>query len=252
MISEVLYIRLESVLRMLNANYDGVRHSPSALKGAARADFINNYLKNVIPQGLRIRTSGEIIDSKNNQTGELDIVIENGHFPNIPIVSGDSSRLYFAEGVAAVIEVKSNLQSQWNEALSTGEKLSKIARNFSGTLSFDNGGTHVIRTDRIISNPVLPKITTVPQAKMIDKVPYFIVGYTGWSDINTLSRKIKESSDIVSGVLQLDNGFFVSGGMFKEVLANGPLCLLAFINCIYESYGFIKSPSVNLLSYGMN
>ncbi|MGP1206094.1 DUF6602 domain-containing protein [Serratia sp. CY47279] len=252
MINKALISRLESVLKMMNANYEGVKNSPSALKGLARADFINNYLNNVIPQGLRIRTSGEIIDNKNNQTGELDIVIENGYFPNIPIVSEESSRLYFAEGVAAVIEVKSNLQGQWGEALNTGAKLSKITRNFEGSIQFNHNGYPVTMLDYEIDIPGLPKIELPPQQKLIKKIPYFIVGYTGWSDLQTVYDKLQENKDVVSGILQLDKGYFVGGGSFHNISANGATCLLAFINCIYESYGFIKSPSANLLSYGMD
>lgn len=160
MSSDILKSRLDSVLKMMNANYSGVAHSPSAVKGNARANFINNYLEKVIPQGCRISTSGEIIDNLGGNTGELDIIIENGYFPSIPIVGETSSRLFFSEGVAAVIEVKSNIQGQWSEVIQTGEKVRKITRNiqasFASSFNQHNPMRLNIRIPDDINTPKLP------------------------------------------------------------------------------------------------
>ncbi|WBF43754.1 DUF6602 domain-containing protein [Serratia rubidaea] len=252
MINKVLYERLGSVLDMMNANYRGVGSSPSAVKGSARSEFINSYLKNVIPQGLRITTSGEVIDSLGNATGELDIIIENGHFPNIPIVGNDSARLFFAEGVAAVIEVKSDLKGQWNEAVSTGTKLGFITRNFGNTNVSNYKGAQMVILNTEFNNPNLPKVKMPPETRLLKKIPYFVVGYTGWEKFETLNEKLESNKDVISGILQLDKGFFVSGECFKGVHVSGPLSLLALINAIYESYSYIKSTNADLISYGSN
>lgn len=249
MINKVLYERLSAILDMLNANYRSVSNSPSAIKGVARSDFVNNFLKSSVPQGLRVSTSGEIIDNQNNSTGELDIILENGYFPNIPVLNIDSARLYFSESVAAVIEVKSNLQGQWHEAIATGTKLQTITRNFgNSTVSSYNTG-HFTMLNCKFDNPALP-IIELPEDRILKKIPYFIVGYTGWEKNETLQLKLNESQGVVSGILQLDKGLFISGNSFGSVKANGPLSLLAFINVIYESFNFIKSTNADLLSYG--
>ncbi|MBV6691689.1 DUF6602 domain-containing protein [Serratia quinivorans] len=249
MSSEILRSRLDSVLKMINANYSGVANSPSAVKGNARASFINSYLEQVVPQSCRISTSGEIIDSQGASTGELDIIIENGYFPNIPIVGEKSSRLFFAEGVAAVIEVKSNLQGQWDEAMKTGEKLSKIERKIEATLATKFGDPLILRVNKSFNNPNLPKMEKRPQEVFFNKVPYFLVGYKGWEKTETLQEKFMNNRHILSGVLQLDNGFFICGEECGGVTARGPMCLMAFINAIYESYNYIKNPNTDLLSY---
>ncbi|TPW60940.1 DUF6602 domain-containing protein [Klebsiella aerogenes] len=249
MVNIMLNERLSGVLHILNATHISGNHNPSAVKGEARSQFIKNYLNSVIPQGLRISTSGVIIDNKNNSTGELDIIIENGFTPNIPHVSIDSARLFFAEGVAAVIEVKSNLTGQWNEAISTGNKLHSVSRTFlNSSISSANSAT-VIMTNAKINNPALKPIPLPPQNRILNKIPYFIVGYTGWEKIETLQTKLNESNGVVSGILQLDKGFFVSGGGFKSITIQGASSLLAFINVIYESYSYIKSTNADLLSY---
>lgn len=249
MLSLILHERLSSVLDMLNANYRSVKNSPSAVKGVARSDFVNNYLKSSVPQGLRISTSGEIIDNQNNCTGELDIILENGYFPNIPILNIDSARLYFAESVAAVIEVKSNLQGQWQEAIATGEKLQAITRNFGNSTVSSYHTGHVTILNTVFNAPNLPKME-LPQSRILKKIPYFVVGYTGWEKNETLKAKLDDTKGVVSGILQLDRGVFISDNTFKSIEANGPLSLLAFIDVIYESFNFIKSTNADLLAYG--
>ncbi|HIH4872884.1 DUF6602 domain-containing protein [Klebsiella aerogenes] len=249
MVNNMLYKRLTGVLQVLNASHIAGSDDPSAVKGEARSKFINNYLTSAIPNGLRISTSGVIIDNQNNNTGELDIIIENGFFPNIPYADVDSARLFFAEGVAAVIEVKSNLSGQWNEAISTGKKLHEITRDFSNSTVSNIGGGNTIILDVVTDNPDLPIITPSPQFKMLKKIPYFVVGYRGWENIESLRNKIDESNGVVSAILQLDKGFFVSDNMFQLITHQGPLSLLAFINAIYESYSYIKSTDADILSY---
>ncbi|WP_154914880.1 DUF6602 domain-containing protein [Klebsiella grimontii] len=249
MANYILQEKLNGVLNMLNANYQLGKSSSSAVKGVARSDFINNYLRNVIPQGLRISTSGEIIDNQNNITGELDIIIENGYFPNIPVPSSDTARLYFAEGVAAVIEVKSNLKGQWDEAISTGRKLHAITRSFINTTISSHNGPTVHIDNHVKFTRHLGVYKMPPQYNLINKVPFFVVGYTGWEKLDTLESKLKESDGIVTGILQLDKGFFIGNESLRNVKATGALSLLAFINAIYESYSHIKRTNIVLLSY---
>ncbi|MDQ9128755.1 hypothetical protein RDT67_20255 [Serratia fonticola] len=249
MTSEILNSRLDSVLKMMNANYSGVAHSPSAIKGSARANFINNYLEQVVPQGCRISTSGEIIDNKGGSTGELDIIIENGYFPNIPVVGDKSSRLFFAEGVAAVIEVKSSLQNQWNEAMHTGQRLSQVTRDVQASQASSYNQPTFIRVSGFNSHPGMPKAPVMPQDVFFKKVPFFLVGYTGWEKFETLKEKFSNANGILTGILQLDKGYFICDDSCGGINARGPVCLMAFINAIYESYNYIKNPNTDLLSY---
>ncbi len=74
-------------------------------KGSEREHFIDLFLKEVFPPSYRFGT-GDALDSAGNKSGQLDVVVELTFFPSLPALGG-GSRLYLAEGVAAVIEVKS-------------------------------------------------------------------------------------------------------------------------------------------------
>ncbi len=61
------------------------------------------------------------------------MVVEYPFLPSLTLQG--HSRLYLAEGVAAVIEVKSNISNQWKEAYDTGTKLKALQRKFGSYLS---------------------------------------------------------------------------------------------------------------------
>lgn len=180
--------RLNGLLCGLNNTYCSTASSASASKGAARSDFIDSFLKQVIPSSLRIATGGEVTDNSGAKSGELDIIIENGFFPSLPVLNVDSSRLYFAEGVACVVEVKSNLQGQWGEALGTGEKLSRIKREIKGGTMMGSSGPVIHQLPGAFNNPNLPKMKMPPKHRMKEKIPYFVVGYRGWTNPDTIRK----------------------------------------------------------------
>ena len=242
--------RLNGLLLSLNATYTSTAASASASKGAGRANFIETFLKQVIPPNLRISTSGEITDSNGNKTGELDIIIENGFFPSLPVSGSDSSRLYFSEGVAAVIEVKSNLKNQWKEVISTGGKILALDRKIEGGIMGGHKGPTVIQIPGNFSNRNFPKIAPPPQDVIRRKVPYFVVGYEGWESPEILTSKLLGSGGVISGILQLNSGRYVCSKAFGGVSSSGSLSLLAFINSIYEASSYMKTATADLLEYG--
>ena len=109
-------------------------------------------LSNVIAPPFRVG-NGEITDQTGSTSGQLDIVIEYASSISFPLLRGDSSRLYLAEGVCAVIEVKSNVATEWSDVLRKAEKLSQLKR-VPGTTGF--------------VDPEPPK-----------RIPFFAVGYKG-------------------------------------------------------------------------
>ncbi|WP_447888760.1 DUF6602 domain-containing protein [Serratia fonticola] len=245
--------RLNVFLKAINATFEATKTSSSAAKGAGRANFVNSFLRQVVPAGWRISTSGEVTDSYGEITGELDIILENGFFPSLPVVGIESSRIFFAEGVAAVIEVKSNLKGQWGEALATGNKLNRIKRKIStGTMSSSARGPVILMVPGKSSNENIGSIQDmgVEKFKVVTKVPYFVVGYSGWDKLETLSGKLDESQGVVDGILQLDNGFFVSNSAFDNVKAKDASGLLAFLHVLHEASSYVKNPTASLISYG--
>jgi hypothetical protein len=180
--------RLSACLAQLRAAHDGGRTMSSASKGNERELFVEVFLKNVLPRGYRFGT-GDITDTHGHRTGQVDLVIEHSTTPSFPLVGTAIPRLYLAEGVAAAIEVKSDLSSQWDEALQTGDKVAKL-HTTSG-----------------------------------NRVPFFIVGYRGWKRLETLEKKACAAADAgapLTGVLCLDPPGFVGGRLWPEPVAPIP------------------------------
>lgn len=117
--------RLQACLDQLRAAYAGGSPMSSASKGMERELFVEVFLKNVMPPAYRFG-SGDVVDAKGNTSGQVDIVIESLTVPSFPLVGVALPRLYLAEGVGAAIEVKSDLASQWEEAVGTAERLSRL------------------------------------------------------------------------------------------------------------------------------
>jgi hypothetical protein len=106
-----------------------------------------------------------------------------------------------AEGIGAIIEVKSDPASQWSEVGSTARQAKKLIRNFGATLSR--------------GNPPPPQI------------PIFAVGYTGYKSIDTIKQRL-DKTDVparLDGVLVLGPGLFIG----EAIEGTGPLALYGLV-----------------------
>jgi len=148
--------RIKAIQNMLMQVHEGGRPLSDASRGVEREAFINAFLSDILTPQFRFG-SGEITDQKGNRSGQLDIVIEFPFVPSLPLISGKSPRLYLAEGIVAVIEVKSDIKKQWDEVFKTAEKLSQLKRNYSTGIT----------------------IGPIPA----EKIPLYAVGYKGWKNI---------------------------------------------------------------------
>ena len=133
MANQRVFERLNGIQDILNGHYTASMPLSSATKGAEREYVINDYLAKVLPNQFRFGT-GDATDQLGNVSGQLDIVIENSFMPSLPTILGPS-RLYLAESIAAVVEVKSDVSAQWDQALSTAKQLLPLKRNFGATFS---------------------------------------------------------------------------------------------------------------------
>jgi hypothetical protein len=229
--NQFLETRLSGLLGSLQVTALATTENASATKGHARASFINSFLANIIPPSLRISQSGQITDKDGNITGELDVVIENGQFPSIPVSAIDDSKVFFAEGVAAVIEVKSNLVSQWEQVLKTSEKVATISRKYKGGISFKNNITQITIPGADFSKANLGRV----EPSYLDvHVPFFVVGYKGWPDDIKLLSNLNQGSKKIYGILQIEEPRFVGFTNDKIINSRGTHALLAFLKCIHE------------------
>ena len=222
MYSDVLDRRLKGIQNSLISSYESGGGMSSASRGIEREQFIESFLRKVLPPGYRFG-SGDAIDIQGNHSGQLDVVVEFTFLPSIPAI-GAEPRIYLAEGIAAVIEVKSDLSKQWSEVIETSTKLRKLKREFQ-----------------------VPGFT--PYGPPMKEIPIFAVGYTGWKNIETVREKTY--SGVVDGVFVIDKGLFSTRGDFPYGLwANdGPRSLWAFISCLHTATNSIVINSFSPINY---
>ena len=199
--------RLEAIQQALMAHHKGGTGLPNAMIGSEREDIINSYLAQVLPPLYRFGR-GSITDTTGAICGQVEVVMELPFGPNFPMLSG-KERLYLAESVAAIIEVKSNLSSQWPEVKETTRKVKTLTRDLRITDAFLFVGS--------------PKPLIDPSIA----IPCYAVGYTGYKTLQGLKDQLYSTPQECrpDGVLAIESGCFI--GVTGS--ANGVWGLYAFI-----------------------
>ncbi len=203
--------------QLMGAHASGLSMS-SSTKGGEREEFIKGFLARVFPNPFRFGT-GDATDTWGHRSGQLDIVIEYPFGPSLPALGGGDVRLYLAESVAAVIEVKSNLQNQWQEVESTANQLGSLVREFGGMISVGRP-------------PPEPRI------------PIVAVGYEGWKSLDTLKAKVESSN--IDAALVINGGLFASKDGITATDACGMWAMISFINSTIQG---LVSASTTPFSY---
>lgn len=219
--------RLAGIQTILKGVHQGSASMSSATKGEERAAFIGEYLSKVLPPIYRFG-SGDVTDANGEKSGQLDVVIEYPFFPSLSSVGAGQTKLYLAESIAAAIEVKSNLSNQWSEATRTAKALSSVHREFGVTLNSVRGGFTI----------------GVPKPRKETCIPLFVVGYTGWSSVDTLKSKLSSCPEIY-GALIIDHGLYVS----RNVEMTGPWALWGLICDLHKVTNSLQSASPDPLRY---
>ena len=210
--------RLEGLQSILKGVHQSSIGLSSATTGQERAAFIDQFLSQVLPPIYRFGT-GDVTDTYGARSGQLDVVVEYPIAPSLPIVGAGQTRLYLAESVAAVIEVKSNLSGQWNEAIHTSDLLAPLRKRFDIQVSFLD----------------LPGI------------PLFAVGYTGWMTMSTLQDHLARAPHI-HGALLINPGLYVSNFGTR---AHGPLALWGLIIDLHRITTALQTVSMRPSIYGI-
>jgi Domain of unknown function (DUF6602) len=158
-----------------------------------------------------------------HRSGQLDVVVEYPFSPSLPIGGHGKTRLYLAESVAAVVEVKSDVANQWDQAVATAQALAPLRRSFGGTVSFGD--------------------------KPSGQIPLFVAGYTGWQAIETVKQHVDDSPEI-AGVLVIKSGVFVSSAQYG-VQASGPWSLWGLISCLHRITNGLMAAATNPIGYAL-
>jgi len=211
--------RVAAIQQMLMAVYAAGNPMSASTKGQERQQFIDNFLAHALPSIYRFGT-GDATDANGNRSGQLDVVIEYPFGPTIPVGGDKPTRLYLAESVAAVVEVKSDVSGQWDEARRTARALAPVARQIGATMSF-GPSPHPHR------------------------IPLFVVGYKGWKTLATVKEKLAECPE-VAGILVIESGVYCSANFYSE---GGPKGLWALICDLYHHVSGLQSAVTDPFSY---
>lgn len=188
----LLASRLDAVRKALMAHHQGGSGLPNDMIGEERQYLIDSFLSEVFPSLYRFG-SGAILDSQGITTGALDIVIELPFAPNFPMPNGNQ-RLYLSESVAAVLEVKSDLHKQWDQAKATTQKVKALKRSVRQTSGL-----------LMQSSP-----DPIPKIDAGSRLPCYVIAYTGHKDAQSLETLLgnTDTDSRPDGVLVIESGAF--------------------------------------------
>ncbi|MDX1282188.1 DUF6602 domain-containing protein [Shewanella colwelliana] len=240
--NNVVFSRLFGIQQQLMGAYNATAPMTNATKGSEREFLVDLFLSSILPNQYRFG-SGDITDSHSTRSGQVDIVVEFPFLPSIPIAGCDKFRLYLAESVACAIEVKSDVANQWEQALETCRKIKDLKRNISsytksvsGGSFTSSGGMQSLTGATITGNGsgsgiIIGGNSGIKVAgKSIEldlKIPFFAVGYKGWSTLSTMEQRLKSSE--VDGLLNIEKKLYVSGTRYQNESYEGDAALWAFI-----------------------
>lgn len=205
--SPVLMQRLEAIQKILMAHYEAGVSMPSATKGSERETLVREFFRKVQPSHIRFG-SGSIVDGNGNQSGQIDVVAEFPFLPSFPTVGADE-RLYLAESVSFVVEVKSDLGAQWAQMAETTKKIRLLRREWEGHLSLA-GSTLTIHDPSM------------------SRIPVIAVGYKGPATPQQLTERLLATDEASrpDAALVIDKGAYAS--LLTDRKATGAMSLFAF------------------------
>ncbi len=169
--------------------------------GASRELVVAAFLRRHLPKSLWVGR-GEILDASGNRSPDCDVVVYRATSPAIPSDPGETLHLFFAEGVDAVVEVKSTL---------TGNELARCIDSCRRVKMLRTGS-------RADGEPGFPDIAFVPQGynpEALSWIRYFVVAFDGISDASMLEAlKLAHQDNVtdyyrygIDGVCFLDRSY---------------------------------------------
>lgn len=222
---DFFYKKTEALLALYNLSGE---QKSSINIGDNREIFLNKFLKGSLPRKLSIE-KGEIWDKKGNKTEQLDSIIIRD---DCPALDFEGKNVYLAEGVFAVIEIKSNLDSrQLKRAGKTLERVKELDINNSAIITT---GHHLNRPLRLVFSYKGAKWDTLKS----------VIDQNNWTDLFDM-------------ICILGKGLIISkGGLFewdtndKFYLLESSAAPIAFLYHYLVSCGSsFVAHSINITSY---
>jgi len=220
-----------SLQQALMALFDAGTIMSTASRGTERELFVSSFLAQVFPPTVRFG-SGDITDVRHRVSGQVDVIVEAPALFSFPAIVG-GPRLYLAEGVAAAIEVKSNISAQWAEVVKkvkSVRELSVLERKYSREEKL--ALLQKLYPGRAVT-PIDSPVDAVKEKK--GGVPFICIGFEGWSDLDTVRAHASE----VDAVFVLRHCLYAGAGGS----AKGPVAILMFLEYLSS---LIQTASVTI------
>lgn len=221
---DLLLNSIETLRESLMLGHKQSQKYPTTVIGNERELIIESLLARVLPQNVRYG-SGVIMDCYGKTTGQVDIVLECEQSFSLPITSG-KQRLYFADTVAAAIEVKSDLRTQKVQAFEQNHAIQQLQRKKS-TEKF------------LFRNEYL--------------VPSYIIAFKGPDEDKLAEMLFKECREknqhYPTGILCLDPAYFFSFEPSGNYEASGDSAIFAFLCSLSNWLAFNRDSRFDIQSY---
>lgn len=205
MTNQFVVNRLEGVRKGLLAFFEsGV--GQSSISGDEREIFISHFLSQILPPQYRVG-SGLITDAQGKLSTQLDIVIELPFTPSFSFLA-TTPRLYLADTIGAVIEVKSSLKGYL-----TGSGDSTAEKKFVTGSSKFTALVEIKRKVLVVDKAKVDKELKT-EGHVSETIPSYIVGYIGQSEDTLIAHlnNLNQGGKVIRGILQLDPGIFIGSG----------------------------------------
>ncbi|AKA25238.1 DUF6602 domain-containing protein [Pseudomonas chlororaphis] len=222
--TDLLLNSIETLRENLMLGHKQSQKYPTTVIGNERELIIESLLARVLPQNVRYG-SGVIMDCYGKTSGQVDIVLECEQSFSLPITSG-KQRLYFADTVAAAIEVKSDLGKQKAEAFAQSDAVQRLQRKKS-------------KKGFRLNNQYI--------------VPSYIIAFKGPAEkklSDLLYKECREKKQLYpTGILCLDPAYFFSFEPTGNYEATGDNAIFAFLCSLSNWLSFNRDSRFDIKSY---
>lgn len=222
---DFFYKKTEALLALYNLSGE---QKSSINIGDNREIFLNKFLKGSLPKKLSIE-KGEIWDKKGNKTEQLDSIIIRD---DCPALDFEGKNVYLAEGVFAVIEIKSNLDS--TQLKRAGKTLERVKNLETKDRAVITTGAHLNRPLRLVFSYKGAKWDTLKS----------VIDQNNWTDLFDMICILGK------GVIISKGGLFGWDSDHDFYLLESKAAPVAFLYYYLVSYGSsFVARSVNITSY---